>query len=439
VDNDDAMEGPRKDERWDDPHGEVGDDLNAEDPVTEPTVPAPPPGAWDGQAWGGSPPELPVPPTASPPPRRRALAAAVAGLLLLGAGVGIGWGVGGIHRGGSSIPLGTVPQSGSGQGLSAQAIASKVSPAVVDVNTAIDAFGAGGQPRGEAAGTGVLLTSSGEVLTNNHVIVGATSIRVTIQGYGSHTATVIGADPSDDVALLQVGGVSGLPAATLADSSRLTVGQRVVAIGNALGRGGPPAVTEGSISALGRSLTVDGRNGRAENLSDLIQTDAPISPGDSGGPLVNESGQVVGIITAAAAASPFQGVSSEGFAIPVNAAVDIVNEIRAGHATSDIIIGQTGFMGVQVRNLDAQTASQLGLGVTSGALVVGVVPGTPAADAGIPTDAVITAVDGQQIASADELGPVIYTHKPGQRIAVTWVDRNGTHTATISLIIGPAV
>src|SRR5207244_11637147 len=133
--------------------------------------------------------------------------------------------------------LGGGSSSGRGQTLTAQAIADRVEPAVADVDTVIGAFGAGGQPRAQAAGTGVVLTASGELLTNNHVIAGATSIKVTIQGHGSYTATVIGADPHDDIALLQIKGGDGLPAATLADSSTLTVGQRVVAIGNALGRG----------------------------------------------------------------------------------------------------------------------------------------------------------------------------------------------------------
>jgi S1-C subfamily serine protease len=414
VDIDGVRDVPEKQEEPDRPGADLADHARMGGSVTEPVAP-------------------------EPRHRRTVLAAVLAGLLLLGSGIGIGWGVGGAHRTGLSIrgevPVGTVPQNGQ----SAQAIAGKVNSAVVDVNTVIYGFGPPGQPQAEAAGTGVVLTASGEVLTNNHVVARATSIKVTIQGYGTHPAKVIGADPTDDVALLQIGGVSGLPTATLADSSALTVGQRVIAIGNALGRGGAPTVSEGIISALGRSLTVSGVNGRPEHLTDLIQTDAPISPGESGGPLVNESGQVVGIITAAEAPGPFQGVSDQSFAIPVNSAAVIVNQIRSGQATSEIIIGEPGFMGVQVRNLDADDVARLDLGDASGALVVGVVPGTPAEDAGIPTDAVITSVDGQQITSADALGPAIYTHKPGERIEVTWVDRSGTHTASISLIAGPAI
>jgi S1-C subfamily serine protease len=286
----------------------------------------------------------------------------------------------------------------------------------------------------------MILTSSGEVLTNNHVIAGATSITVTIQGRsGAYRATVLGADPTDDVALIQIEGVSGLPTVSLGDSSSLSLGQRVVAIGNALGRGGTPTITTGTITGLNRSITVRDETGGVEELNNLIQSNAPISPGDSGGPLVNGSGHVIGIITAAARDVPFDRVSNVGFAIPINTAAGIANQIRAGHATSDIIIGQPGFLGVEVRNLQAGEAGRLGLDVDSGALVVGVVPGMPAAEAGIRAPAVITAAAGHKVSSADALGPIIYQYKPGQQISVTWVDRNGTHTATVQLASGPAV
>jgi S1-C subfamily serine protease len=154
---------------------------------------------------------------------------------------------------------------------------------------------------------------------------------------------------------------------------------------------------------------------------------------------VNEAGQVVGMITAGARNPSLQQTSAVGFAIPVNRAVGVANEMRAGHASSRILLGQTGFLGVEVRTLDSATAAQLGLDVSSGALVAGVISGTPADRAGIAGGAVITAVGGQKIESADQLGPKIYTHKPGEQIKVTWVDQKGTHTATVTLIAGPAV
>jgi len=275
------------------------------------------------------------------------------------------------------------------------------------------------------------------VLTNNHVIAGATSISVTFQGRpGTYDATVIGADPTDDVALLQVRGVSGVPIVGLADSSSLSVGQKVAAIGNALGLGGTPRITAGTVSALNQTISVRGDTGRVEHLTNLIQTDAHISPGDSGGPLVNASGQVVGMITAGSR-SQFRTEAALAFAIPVNNAVDIANQIREGKASSKIILGQPGFLGVAVQGLDARTATQLG--VSSGALVIEVVPGTPAAHAGMQVGAVITAVGGRKIGTADELGPAIYVHKPGERVEVVWVDASGAHSAVVTLIAGPAV
>jgi S1-C subfamily serine protease len=339
------------------------------------------------------------------------------------------------------VPLRAAPANpSSGQadtGLDVQAIADKVDPAVVDIDTSIaDPLGG----RGRGAATGMVVTPSGQVLTNNHVIAGATSIRVSIAGHpGTYTAQVVGADPADDVALLQIQGVSGLPTVTLADSSNLRVGQEVVAIGNALGQGGTPSVTDGTISGLGRSIDVADDRGGSEHLTGLIQTDAPIQPGDSGGPLVNSAGQVVGMLTAAARGDFGQPASRVGFAIPTGTALGIVNQIRAGHASSDIILGQTGFLGVVVRDMDAAAAAQLGLDVTSGALVVRVNPGSPAAGAGIRQDAVITQIDGQKIASTTELGSILHRHHPGDQVGVTWVDRTGTHTATVSLIAGPAL
>jgi len=402
-----------------------------------------PAGPWAQPPWSGGPPSE----SESPRRGRAALAAVLAGLVLLsgGIGIGLGWTLSRNRGGGPTtleqVPLRAAPASpSSGQadtGLNVRAIANKVDPAVVDVNTSI-ADPLGGRVQG--AGTGMVVTSTGQVLTNNHVIAGATSIRITIAGHsGTYAAQVVGADPADDVALLQIQGVSGLPTVTLADSSNLTVGQEVVAIGNALGQGGTPTVTEGTISGLGRSINVADDRGSSEHLTGLIQTDAPIQPGDSGGPLVNSAGQVVGMLTAAARGSFGQPAARVGFAIPTGTALGIVNQIRAGHASSDIILGQTGFLGVVVRDMDAAAAAQLGLDVTTGALVVGVNLGSPAAGAGIRQDAVITEIDGHKIASTTELGSTLHQHKPGDQVRVTWVDRTGTHTATVSLIAGPAV
>ncbi|MEW6059973.1 MAG: trypsin-like peptidase domain-containing protein [Actinomycetota bacterium] len=414
---------------------EVGMNPEGLDGRADQELPPPAPPVRDQWAFGAPSAE----PAGIPPARRsrRLLALAVAAIVLLGSGIGIGFGLAG--DGGGSTALQTQQNPSARQtpdGLDVQAIADRVVPAVVDINTVVSSYGFG--PSAEGAGTGMILTASGEVLTNNHVIEGATSIQVSIEGRsGTYAARVLGASPSADVALLQIEGVSGLPTVTLANSSSLTLGEGVVAIGNALGQGGSPTVTAGSITALDRSITVQDNRGEEDHLTGMIQTDAPISSGDSGGPLVNSSGQVVGMITAGATTDPMQSSTDLGFAIPTNSALSIVNEIRAGHATSDIIIGEVGFLGVVVGDLDTATAATLG--VTSGALVVGVIPNTPAFEAGISEPAVITVIDGASITSPDTLGTALHGHKPGELVRVTWVDQIGTHTATLRLISGPAV
>jgi S1-C subfamily serine protease len=418
---------------------QVGEAKLPEPPAQPPPEFPPPPGGWE--AWSA-----PAAAAEEQPARRRGrvvLAAILAGFLLLG-GIGIGWGLtrgfGGSSPTGTRAPLTAVqPSVGhADQALNVEAVAAQVEPAVVDIDTRIlvDASGR----TAEAAGTGMIITSNGQVLTNNHVIRGATSIQVTIEGRSSaYTAQVVGVDPTDDVALLQIPGVSGLPTVTMADSSALAVGQDVVAIGNALGKGGAPTVTRGSISGLGRSITVSDGRGGTESLTDVIEMDAPIQPGDSGGPLVNAAGQVVGMITAGSREGRSQSTSSVGFAITSNSALSVVNEIRAGRSSSTIILGQPGFLGVEVQNLDAAAISRLGLNATSGALVVGVFPGSPAAQVGISPDSVITAINGAHIESADALEPIIHQYKSGDQIQVTWVDQKGSHTSTLRLIDGPAV
>jgi S1-C subfamily serine protease len=419
---------------------EGGEASMPEPPSSLPPEFPPPPGGWE---WWST----PAAPAQAQPTHGRGrvvLAAVLACLLLLG-GVGIGWGLtrgfGGSSPTGTRAPLTAVqPSVGhADQALNVKAVAAQVEPGVVDVNTTIlvDASGRTAQ----AAGTGMIVTSTGQVLTNNHVIRSATSIRITVEGHqGTYTAKVVGADPTDDVALLQIQGLSNLPTVTLADSSTLSVGQDVVAIGNALGQGGTPTVTQGSISSLGQSITVSDGRGGTESLTNVIEMDAPIQPGDSGGPLVNAAGQVVGMITAGSREGRSQqAVSSVGFAITSNAALNVVNEIRAGHASSKIILGETGFLGVEVQNLDAAAISRLGLNVRSGALVVGVFPDSPAARVGMSRDSVITAINGVHIESADTLGPIIHQYKTGEQIQVTWVDQKGSHTSTVRLIDGPAV
>jgi S1-C subfamily serine protease len=366
-----------------------------------------------------------------------AIAIIAAIVLATGGGIGVGWNLARIINGHSVAqgPIQTVSPAEGGSANAASA-AAKVRPAVVDVNTTIQTASASEQ----AAGSGLILDSTGDVLTNNHVVDGSINIRVTIQGRsGTYPATVVGVDPSEDLAVIHVENVSGLPTVKLANSSSLKVGDSVIAIGNALGLGGPPRVTEGFITALDQTITASENGSNSETLNGMIQSDAEISPGDSGGALVNTAGQVVGIITAGEATSFRTTSSSVAYAIPSNTAVRIANQILAGQAGNGVLIGPVGHLGVGVETLDPDTAAQLGLGVTSGALVRTVQAGSPAAGAGITPNSAITAINSTAIDSASALGNALQQFKPGDQVQVTWVTQSTTRTATVTLVKGPAV
>ncbi|MHB1720109.1 MAG: S1C family serine protease [Acidimicrobiales bacterium] len=299
-------------------------------------------------------------------------------------------------------------------------IVQKVLPAVVS----IQAEGPGGLSAlgsttvQEDEGTGMIITASGEVMTNNHVIAGAT--RITVTRYGTTkklAATVIGADPTDDMALLQISGASGLPTVSLGESRLLQVGDAVVAIGNALGLSeGTPTVTSGIISALGRSVQAsDTGSGTVENLSDMIQTDAAINPGNSGGPLVDSSGQVIGMNTAVASSSgnnaPAQNI---GFAIPSDKIMELLPTLRKGGTVQ----ASNAFLGVSIVSLTPQLRQAYGFVPKTGAVVASVIPGSPAQAAGIRQGDVIVAFDGKPITSAESLVLAVHSAKPGQSARV---------------------
>jgi S1-C subfamily serine protease len=397
------------------------------------TPPLPPPGGWYS-----SPPVL-------PPKRRRTGAALVAAALLVVAGATV-IGLESRHSGSSSAsatkattvtptptptkatPGETLPTVSSspataGPALSTDAIVSRVDPAVVDITTTVDG--------GRAAGTGMVLTSSGLVLTNNHVIDGATTVGVQIAGTGPiHAAHVLGYDPTADVALLQIDNVSGLKTINVGDSSSLSVGDSVVTIGNALGSAGPHAVSTGSIDALDQTITVNDLTGSAQSLSGLIQLDAPLQPGDSGGPLVDSTGHVIGMDTAASASRRRTAPSRVGYAIPIAKALDISRQIQAGKGSATIHVGDRAILGIQVTVGDSS-------GVL-GAAVAEVSPGGPAAGAGMQRGATITAIGATSISSVDDLGNALFTAAPGDKVKVTWTDIAGTsHSATVQLIAGP--
>jgi S1-C subfamily serine protease len=289
------------------------------------------------------------------------------------------------------------------------------------------------------AGTGMVLTSNGEVLTNNHVVKGAWKIQVRVPGGSSYTASVVGVDPAHDVALIQLQNATGMATITPGDSGSVSVGEGVAGIGNALGRGGSPTVANGDVTGLNRTITANDPDGTSERLTGMIQTNAHIQPGDSGGALVNSNGQVIGMITAGTDTQTTSATQANvGFAIPISTALDVVSQIQAGGGGT-VLMGERGYLGVGVESFDQDPAAAAQLGVQSGALVVGVEPSGPAAQAGMTTPAVITAVDGHAVTSPNTLGPLLHVHVPGESAQITWVDASGQHTATVQLISGPAV
>ena len=282
-------------------------------------------------------------------------------------------------------------------------------------------------------GTGMVLTSNGEVLTNNHVIAGATSIRVTLYGQTtSHPATVIGADPSDDMALLQVQGVSHLPTVTFGSSASLVVGDEVVAIGNALGLVGGPTVTQGIISAEGRSFSAtDPTTGKTEHLTGMLQTDAAINSGNSGGPLIDSAGQVIGMNTAVASSTgPNAPAQNIGFAIPSDKIESLLPLLRRGGTVSP----GNAYMGVEIFDDNATVARAYDLSTSSGAVIGGVVNGSPAYRAGLQAGDVIVSLDGAPITSASGLQAAVRSHRPGQRVTIGYY--SGGRRESVSLVLG---
>jgi S1-C subfamily serine protease len=388
---------------------------------------------------GSGPPPPPPPPDRSRRARRRtrrtigSVAAFATLVAALGVGIVVASNIGPSSSGSRPAPARPVSQ----QQLNAAAIATQLDPAIVDVTSTLALEGA------SAAGTGMVVTPSGEVLTNNHVIEGATSISVKI-GSRSQTfaAKVLGRDPTDDVALLQVEGVSRLSTVKLGDSSHVTVGEPVVAIGNALNLPGPPRVTQGTISALGQSITVRDSIGHSERLTNLIQTNAALQPGNSGGPLIDAAGRVIGMNTAAAAGTPFS-TANVGFAIPINAANSIVQQIQGGRESTNVQLGATAFLGVRLQPDDSANSPGGGSGgnipAGSGALIISVNSGSPAKAAGLGAGDVITSFDGTSVSSATALTQLVHTKHPGDTVSIEWTDSSGRqHTASARLTEGPA-
>jgi S1-C subfamily serine protease len=292
---------------------------------------------------------------------------------------------------------------------------------VVDIETVLGDVGA------RAAGTGMILTSDGEVMTNKHVVAGETSMRVTVVATGrTYPATVVGTSALSDVAVIRLQGASGLqPVRTT--SQPASAGDAVVGVGNAEGLGGTPSAAAGHVIALDQNITAMNEDGGgAERLTGLIETDAPIAPGDSGGPLFNSSDEVLGMDTAGTA-----GGAPDAFAIPIAAALTATKQLVPGSASPSgsnrTSAGRQAYLGVEVTD---------GFG---GPAVLGVAGGSPAAAAGLTPGDTITSVGGRRTPSTDALSSVMASLSPGQRIALTWTGEDGQrHRSSAALAGVPA-
>jgi S1-C subfamily serine protease len=414
---------------------------------------SPPPGQGPGYGWGG-----PAGGYGEPPRRRRRGLAVLVGVAVLAAAAGAGSAV--ALNNNNSNPTGVssndVPNpSSNGNGstssnLNTPAVAAKVEPGVVDITSTLN------YQQETAEGTGMVLSKDGVVLTNNHVINGATSIKVTLVTSGKqYKAKVIGYDASQDVALLKLQDASNLTTVTVGNSSKVKLGQSVLAIGNAGGQGGKPTVAPGIINATGRTITAgDEGSDTTETLHGMLQTSAQIQAGDSGGPLADASGKVIGMDTAASSSGSASSSSSVmGYAIPINTALNIAHKIAGGQGSSTIHIGLPAFIGVSVSS-PAQgcpsgfgglggngsgSGSGSGSTTSSGALICSVFQGTPAASSGLQTGDVITAVNGKTVASENALTQIMTGYKPGQTIKITYQNTSGSsQTASVKLVEGPA-
>ena len=402
----------------------------------------------DNGAGGATPPVHPVQPQDAQPPKKkkkfngkRVARSAVA--LVLAAAMGFAGGFVGAKFGGSGkvviqqvAPSSTADSasgsdssitaaSSSGSSLTTEQVADLVSPSVVVITTEQVVYSPWswyGQNQVESgAGSGVIISSDGYILTCAHVVDGASTITVTI-GDKDYTATLVGEDTTSDIAVIKID-ADGLTPATVGNSDSLKVGQSVMAVGNPLGELGG-TVTGGMISALNRSVTIQGSS--SVNTMSLIQMDASVSPGNSGGGLFNMNGELVGIVNAKSSSSDAEGL---GFAIPINDAIKVAQELlENGYVTGRPYLGIT-YLAVT----DAQTASQLGVNAY-GVYVVEVVKGGPAEKAGLQAGDRIVSVDGTEIASKDDLGTLMQKHAAGDTLSIT-IARDG-QMQTVNVTLG---
>ena len=325
----------------------------------------------------------------------------------------------------SSVPSFSSNTSRLAKPQDIQGLLARVQPGVVAIRTGAFQGGRGfdlGLGPVEGAGTGIILSAEGNILTNAHVVRGAETIQVTLFGErAAREASLVAADEAADLAVIRLNDTSGLENRTvkLGTSADLKVGDDVVAIGNALALPGGPTVTVGIVSALERSI---------DQLSNLIQTDAAINPGNSGGPLVNSDGEVIGINTAVAA----DRAQNIGFAIAIDTVKPMLDRLIAGEAAP-----AQGFLGVSTVTLTPEIRAQYGYKAEAGAIVVEVVPGSPAAAAGLKSDDVITRIGDQPIEDNANVQTAVRAHKPDEKVEIEWAHGNEKRTATVTLANRP--
>lgn len=301
---------------------------------------------------------------------------------------------------------------------------SSVEPAVVRIDTTIN------YQRAIGSGTGVVIDPNGVVLTNFHVVGGADTVTALVGGR-PYPADLVGYSRSKDIAVLQLRGAGGLPAAPIGDSSALVAGEPVVALGNAAGSGSPLTNEAGTVTGFGRTINAkDELTGSFEEMTGLIEFAAPVRPGDSGGPLVNSAGQVVGVTTAATV-NFRMGPGGAGFAIPINDALGISAQIRTGARSDSIHIGPPTLLGVGVSSADQDSS-------VPGVLLREVIRGGPAEAAGLLDGDVLLSIDGERIGSATTLTDVLDRHYAGDVVDLVWIDRGGRQiTGKATLTSGP--
>ena len=327
-----------------------------------------------------------------------------------------------VERTDSSAASGTAVASG---GMTTSQVSEMVSPSVVVITTEQVVYSQWswyGQNQVESgAGSGVIISSDGYILTCAHVVSGASQITVTI-GDTDYTATVVGEDDTSDVAVLKID-ATGLTPATVGDSDSLSVGDSVLAVGNPLGELGG-TVTSGIVSALNRSVSIQSTS--SVNTMSLIQMDASVSPGNSGGGLFNMNGELIGLVNAKSSSSDAEGL---GFAIPINDAIQVAQDLlENGYVSGRPYMGIT-----YIAVTDAQTAAQFNVNAY-GVYVVDVVQGGPADKAGLKVGDRIVSIDGTEIAQKDDLGTLMQQHTAGDTLSIT-VARDG-QMQTVSLTLG---